>query len=150
MWQYSYLRTQSVSVIVRIVLSRLERFLSIENNYSPVTIDRAITNVSELSYITPRRWFTGDFGRGSRSWSECGPLYEWPRYRNAIICLADREIAFLLVPLPLHLALHHPRCTIPAAPTIVPISSWAYTFSSPLDTALSCTWQDWHFGIITM
>lgn len=122
----------------------LNQFLPMENNYCSVTIDRTITNVSETTYII-QRWFT----RWFRPWisgQRCAPLYEWPRYRNAIICLADREIALLLASLPLHFT----SCIIPAAPTIVPISFWVYTFSSPLDAALSCAWQDWHFGIITM
>lgn len=64
----------------------------------------ALLPTSAKRLTSSRRWFTGDFGWGSRS-LRCAPLYEWPRYRNAIICLADREIALFLPQFPsLHLA----------------------------------------------
>lgn len=43
-----------------------------------------------------RYYFCGtlaSFWRDSSSSQPITPLYEWPRYRNAIICLANREIA---------------------------------------------------------
>lgn len=57
------------------IKSRIVQFHAPENNYSPVTIDRAITNVSESSYIIPtsttttmmtRKVVSGGFGAVTR------------------------------------------------------------------------------------
>lgn len=40
-----------------------------------------------------RYYFCGTLASFWRDSSSITPLYEWPRYRNAIICLANREIA---------------------------------------------------------
>lgn len=89
------------------------------NNYSSVTIDRPCYYQRQRNDLHHPETVLPAISDLWVSELRCAPLYEWPRYRNAIICLADREIALLLASLSLHFA----SCIIPTASTIVPISS---------------------------